>query len=167
MFYFYLKIDQEFQVRHCPPVSQDTIAEWEDKELQGPGPILDNLQFDWMAGRKSAWNTKTIELLTAVVKAESEARWTHIPSYEYFYWEESVWQKFGSLATHWKSGQQKCIGPTLTDLESREAVTRRLEEKRVVRRKVARQCTRRHTVSPSPFQYIVTLLTVLAEICRS
>lgn len=150
MFYHFLKINQEAEVRHIPPVSQDTIAEWEDAEIGGPGPTLDDLQFDWQSGRKSGWNAQAVELLTVAVKNEAESRWKHLPIYDHFYWEESVWQKFRNLATKWKSGQSKVIGPSLTDLETREAVTKRLEAKRVVVRKKARQATRRHTVSSSP-----------------
>lgn len=147
MIYHYLGIDQESHISQCDSVSSDIIDDWQDPFTQGEGPHLDKLQFDWLSGRKSDWNAKTIELLAIAIKNEAEARWSHLPRYELFYWEESIWQKFRNLATIWKAFQQKCIGPSLEDFESRESAVERTDEKQIARRKKSRQATRRHTVS--------------------
>lgn len=147
MFYHYLQIEQEADVPQCKSVSRDVIDDWQDPFTDGHGPILNCLELDWLSGRKSEWNARAVELMALDIKAEAEAVWTHLPCYELYYWEETIWQKFRNLATVWKSHQRKCTGPTLDDFETPAAVKSRTNALKQSRGKRARQNTRRHTVS--------------------
>lgn len=147
MFYYYLKIDQESDIPSCEICTGTMIELWKDPIAQGPGPNLENVVFDWVAGRKSEWNAMLVSLLTRKIMAEAESKWSYLPKYEYFYWEESVWRKFRSLCYRWNRAQRtrKRDG----DFESVEEASARLLEQQKRDRVAARRNTRRHSVRNS------------------
>lgn len=143
--YFYLKIDQETDVPGCDMVSSTAIELWKDPVARGQGPTLENMQFDWIGARKSEWNAILVSLLADKIMKEASAKWLHLPKYELFYWQESVWRKFRNLCFRWNRSQ--CQRKRDGNFESAEEASARLLVQQKKERKSARKNTRRHSVS--------------------
>lgn len=151
MIYYYLKIDQETDVPSCDNVSGTVMELWKDPIERGPGPSLEDVVFDWVGGRKSEWNAVLISLLAEKVKAEAQSKWKHLPPYEQFYWEESIWSKFRNLCFRWNRAQ--CRRKRDGRFESDQEASSRLIAQQKKERKLARMNTRRHSVN---VQYLCT-----------
>lgn len=156
MFYHYLRIDKETDVPRCELVSADTISEWEDRVANGPGPSLTNVIFDWLGGRKSRWNIVLVGLLTEKIMQEAESKWTFLPKYERFYWEESIWSKYRNLMHKWNRAQSRRMRNGV--FETEEEASARLLATQTVERQLSRRRTRRHSVSTARGKYEMLIM---------
>lgn len=142
-----LKISQEKDVYSCRSVDPRKVENWTSGDPDAEGPSLDNLEFDWHSGKLSLWNKRAIILIANRLMHESHTNWGHLPKYPFYYYEDLVTQKFSNLSSAWKRYQRKRIGAGYDDFETEEQALERIEKKEEETRRVARQCTRRHTVS--------------------
>lgn len=149
MWHSLLGIEQASDVIYLKTVSDDVKEGWIQKRPGYPGPVLQEgkLVMDWWGGKKSNWNLKAFNLMTVQLKNAAMTKWTYLPKYEDFYYENTVKRKFDNFRSKWRAGQSKHNGPDPSDFETEEQVTERLAETARRERISGRQCKRRHTVS--------------------
>jgi hypothetical protein len=145
IFYDHLHIEQGSDMAEVQTVPFQVIEDWRAIEISGPGPDINNIKFDWITGKKSAWNSTIISYFAEKLKEQVQEKWTQLPNYDIFYYEETCWSKFKNLCTRWRNAQRKTIAPGI--LETDEQTESRINEMAKKQRKLARQNTRRRSVS--------------------
>ena len=129
LLFHFLRISNIKQVRLRAPVPVETRIHWELHKA--PEPSLQRLQFDWVGGTKSVWNTMMLNKLFELLQAEHSRLkdiW-NLPWYSDQHIQVILLRKFETLAKEWKKGLPK-PGETHTECLDRLNLEQDIDDKR-------------------------------------
>lgn len=108
------------------------------------GPNLADLHFDVAKGMRSQWNKTALQLMHAKLRKELDEEYDQVPERSEQYFTQLIQERFQRLVVIWKNAQ-----PHLTargEIESYEAVEKRMIEDKDIELKSCRHTTRRINV---------------------
>lgn len=108
------------------------------------GPNLADLHFDVKAGMRSEWNKKALQMMVIAFCKLLQEEYEDVPDRSVQYFEELIRERFQRLAGIWKNAQPQTT--SAGEVESHEAVERRMMDDKEIELKARRHTTRRINV---------------------
>lgn len=141
--------DDDFVLQSAAPT--ELVQAYE--EDRGPGPDLENIQFDMGDNNKSSWNRVIFAALVArLVEKRKEEDW-RLPEKTQEFYLGLIVERFKRLKQTWNRAQRKVYANG--DVETVEDVEMRLVETKERRGEEIRRATRRRTVSTRDLTYLL------------
>jgi hypothetical protein len=143
LFKIVLNIEDDNDFTTAVPADSQEIADFIDGITDGPD--IQHLQFDLLGKAMSEWNLRACDLLREQLYELDISKNWGLPERSKEYIDEAIMFRFKRLHTRWRSCQPRTKASG--KLETPDEVEIRVIQGGVSRKKLARQATRRSTVS--------------------